>query len=801
VIVSDRAPSILSRTISTQNERPRVLVLESEATAALLLDVELRAVCELVTVADLAALERQLADGAGPLVVCSWVDSLGRMLDRAPHAVRLIHYGDSLPESLLKSIGHGHEVQHAESPTHVLAWIRALEPMRSNVRWHNLSGLTVQMAGVAGAYDVIDLSNEGLAFELDGNGDLEPLLPGATLTDLRISRGDVIVIQHASAVVRHVAASGRGTYRVGCQMTCVRQDGPVGPSRTLRGRALAAGLIRAALETSGLVLQGAAHDVGLQCTSGAIDGERNELTVDAPEHDLQPFDVVRGHFEVAGCLYRFSSAVVSSSPLRVKLPAQLQESSQRQAARFRPAGAIAVTLRSPLSLRAIERTVQDLSSTGLSIDVDLDLELVPVGLELTAVELVIGDERVRCRGTVKNVAVLRGRRARCGIELQGLDVTARGQLAELITQAQFPGLHDGAQVSFDALLGFFRDSGFLSPARAQLLQPLMPEVRRTFEALTTRPNRLLKSVVCREGERVVGHISSVRAYRDTYMIQHLAAAVGREAGLVLSLGNAEYLMQNTDFEFIKIWFHAHNRFPARVFGGFARKVPDPALCSLKSYAHVTLPTARGAFDLHPTADVDVVEAAGDELSIAERHFVATEAPILMRSDDLTRGALSLGEVHASYRRFGLMRRRRVLLAQQRDVVLGFALVEMSSPGLNLFDSLSRFSIHMLPEGQSEDAAARRALLAAIQTIYRPSGRTHVSGLLAPDEADRYRAIGLPVDAEISTCVTAHRTQLRRFFEHMERLGVRRRRRAIAAQPPAALSSVPSPPSGPSEVGT
>jgi hypothetical protein len=130
----------------------------------------------------------------------------------------------------------------------------------------------------------------------------------------------------------------------------------------------------------------------------------------------------------------------------------------------------------------------------------------------------------------------------------------------------------------------------------------------------------------------------------------------------------------------------------------------------------------------------------------------------------------------------------VLLAQHRDVVLGFAMVELSSPGLNLFDSLNRFSIHMLPEGQAHDAAARRALVATIQTIYRQGGRTQVSGLLAPDEADRYRAIGLPVEAETSTCVTTHRTQLRRFFEHMERLGVRRRRRAV--QPPAPVPPSP-----------
>jgi hypothetical protein len=283
--------------------------------------------------------------------------------------------------------------------------------------------------------------------------------------------------------------------------------------------------------------------------------------------------------------------------------------------------------------------------------------------------------------------------------------------------------------------------------------------------------------VCTEGDRIVGHISSIRAYRRTYMIQHLAAAVGREAGLVLSLGNAEYLMQNADFDYIKIWFHSHNRFPARVFGGFGRKVRDPELCNLKSYAHVTIPTQGDLVGAHRDG-IEVIEASGEELAIVEQHFVRTEAPLLLRSDDLTRGALQLGAVNAGYRKLGLMRRRRVMLAMRAGTPLGFALVELSSPGLNLFDSLNRFSIHMLPAGEAEDAAVRRALVATIQGIYRQSGRVQVTGLVAPSDVDRYAAVGIIADKEQSTCVTTHRTQLRRFFEHMERLGVRLRRRGV-----------------------
>jgi hypothetical protein len=767
-----------------QQKRPRVFVLESANTGGLAEDPELLSACELIGVRDVAELERQIALVPAAVVVCEWVDRLARTLERAPHSLRVIHYGATLPEGVLEAIGNGHAVSHAPSPGQLMAQLGALHPVRDQVRWHHLAGLTVEVDGASAVYQLIDLSNEGLSFEVDAADDVEPFLPGAVLERLNISYGDQTVLEGVSALVRDVAVAHGGAYRIGCEMgsssTSARRRSPV---RILAGRALAAGLIRAALQTSGIVLQGNHDHSPFHCTSGTIDTSRNEFTVASIRHALQEYDVVRGHFEVGGSLYRFCSSVVAQAPLRIRIPEELEESRQRGSDRYRPAppNEIIAELVSPVSLEPIKRKLYDLSSSGLSLDVDLDRDLFPVGLKLSCITFEVAGSIIRCPGTVKNLARLHGhRQARCGIEFEGFGAAERARLAELLTCAQYRGLHDGAQASFDDLLGFFRRSGYLSPEREQVLAPMMPEVRRTFAALSKRPNRLLKSVVCREGDRIVGHISSVRVYRKTYMIQHLAAALGRQAGLVLSLANAEYLIQNTDFEYIKIWFQSRNRFPSRVFGGFARKLQDPQLCNLKAYAHVTLATDRTRVDDH--SDIDVIEASGEELAIVEQHFIGTEAPLLLRSDDLTRRGLNLSEVNAAYRKFGLQRRRRVLLAMHKDVPLGFALVEQSSPGLNLFEALNRFSIHMLPAGAPHDAPARRALLATIQTLYRRGGRTQVSGLLALDEQRQYEAIGIAVDAEQSMCVTTHRTQLRRFFEHMGRLSVpRKSKRSDAAE--------------------
>jgi hypothetical protein len=205
---------------------------------------------------------------------------------------------------------------------------------------------------------------------------------------------------------------------------------------------------------------------------------------------------------------------------------------------------------------------------------------------------------------------------------------------------------------------------------------------------------------------------------------------------------------------------------------------DPSQSELRSYRHVTLPT--GSAPVPGASSVDVLEAAPDDLGIVERYFVAREKGLLLRSDDLTRHALQLSEVNRSFGAIGLYRRRRVLLAMRRNVCLGFALAELSSPGLNLSEALSAFQIFITDEGESSQDDVRRALVNAIVPIYRHAGRAIARGLLTPDEVDAYRRIGLEINEEISMCWTCHRNLYPRFCDHVERLFAALERRSRRA---------------------
>jgi len=113
-------------------------------------------------------------------------------------------------------------------------------------------------------------------------------------------------------------------------------------------------------------------------------------------------------------------------------------------------------------------------------------------------------------------------------------------------------------------------------------------------------------VVSRDGAAVTGHVSVVRAYRVTGMSHHLAADSSRHVAHLLNISAAEYFGLSPDFEYGKIWFHADNKWPSRVFGGFARQLRDSSQSELRANMHLTLPT--GADFGAGADDLEIVEA-------------------------------------------------------------------------------------------------------------------------------------------------------------------------------------------------
>lgn len=734
------------------------------------------------TVDALAAL---LGERPADVVVAPCDARLLEGIQRCRGEARLILCGRALPAGVLEAAAQGFDLVHLDDVDTLRREVHALARPRSLMARHPLQGLEAVWAGANGPAPILDVSNGGFSFRLGLDEDVERLLPGSVLSAVEIHRGTELALSAASAVVRYVDqlddAGGPG-YRIGCELTATSSVAAV---RTVRitDRARRAGLLREALRSGGIFLEGADGIAsGVFAQGGQVDLEQSELTLDAKAVAFEAHDVVRGTFEFGGGSHSFLASVVSTEPFKIRLPRSIDAAQRRGATRYRtvPGQPIAVGIESPLLADEGPRlrSVLEISSTGFSFAFDPTHDLFPPGARLSRIQLALDGRTVTCSGSVRNIGPIAGNPhlVRCGVVFDELAPAERIHLADAVMRNRYPGLVDARELTFEQLWDFFRETRFVYPQKLAMLEPILPEVERTFAALRGPSDRIFKSLLYREGSAPIGYLSCVRGYRRTWVIQHLAGftrARARQAPQVLNAGVAEYIEHNA-IEYVKIYFRPENKWPSRVFGGFARRVNDPHRSDLRTFEHLVLPVDAQVPAQALAQDIRVIEATSGDLAAVERHYVAAGESLLARSDDLTRSSLELSDVGGDFRQLGLVRRRVILLAMLGDVPAGAALCELTSPGVNLSElfSAARMAIFAQPGLEPARAAeladaTRAALLRATLDFYRTNGRRFAVALLP--ENDPAATMAKAFSHKRYTCWTVHRPLYRRFCEHLDRL--------------------------------
>lgn len=746
--------------------RPRVLLVHPDTDLVQRCRAALPS-CEVAVVTDSSTAVAVATEHESEVVLGACNEQLMDALLAHRTGLRFIYFGGPLSAELIETTARGYDVQYVDGIGDLEARVFALARRTRAASRHALDGLTLSCE--VGDFEVVDVSRHGMSFRASSADDLDGFQPGAMLYGVVITRRSRPVIGAVDLCVRRIDVRDSG-YVVGCEFRAA-PAAPLG-GRVHSDRAVCAGLLHNALRAG--ALQILAADVGeVVACHGSVDPTRGELLIAAAVHRFRKFDVVDGQFEMSQTSYRFRAAVTQEAPLRLKMPSTIEESRRRAAPRTRPRATTELRVCTPLSNETLRCSLFDVGPTGLSFEVPTDA-LLCVGLEL-ALEFELAGESFRVQGHVRNL-VRFGEGERCGVGL-AIDAATRTRLADAIVRDRLPGLEDGRALGFDALWGLFRETGFLYPSKEAVLEPVMDEVRRGYEALRTSESELHRAVVIREAGRIVGHVSGLRAYRRTWMFHHLAAVQGKQAGEQVTVGAIEHLLHAPDHEYFRSWFFARVGFPSRIFGGFARRVVDPELSDIRRYAHFLVETDRR---FGPAAGIHVSEANAADLVCVEQHFIATERPLMVRAEDLTKRGLELDDIKVAFARFGVMRSRRVLVAHADDGrLVGFALAELSSSGLNLSEALSSFRLFVLPHVDAPAHDVRRALLDAVLALYRNTGRRFARGLLNPIETREYDALGIQLDEAQSMCWTCHRSQLSPLIDHVrrifERLQTRRRR--------------------------
>lgn len=327
-----------------------------------------------------------------------------------------------------------------------------------------------------------------------------------------------------------------------------------------------------------------------------------------------------------------------------------------------------------------------------------------------------------------------------------------------LAEACYPGLRVAHDVSFDEIWTLLLNSGFLYPEKVARLEPALPDIQRTVRRLLRANGNLMATAVMRNAEILEAHMSILRWCEQTWVVQHLAAlpmsARRLCAAARLTLGFTRYGQLRPDIVWTKMYFRPNNRWPARVFGGYAKRVSDPATSDLRTFQYLAAPTTAAASSRLP-GGLDVRSGGREDQARIEEWFTMRGRTVEVEANQLQASGDGLEKLSREYELAGLTRRRESIVVERGGRMAGFALLEIASRGMNFSELTNAFTVHLMEDGDDE---ARRALVEAARRRYAELGREQCIALEEGEDLSAYEAAGFSKVKDY-TCWTFHREHL------------------------------------------
>lgn len=323
----------------------------------------------------------------------------------------------------------------------------------------------------------------------------------------------------------------------------------------------------------------------------------------------------------------------------------------------------------PLIDKRVNLKVSDLSGTGFSVEESEGDCLLMAGMMVP--ELQIGFAQgfsLTCRAQVvfRNVVGHeRGdRTVRCGFAILDMEIKDHVKLLSILHQVADRKSYVCTEVDLDELWDFFFETGFIYPGKYLHFQANKESIKQTYARLYTQNPQIARHFIYLDRGTILGHLAVVRFYQNAWLIHHHAArkSVSIKAGLAVLDQVSNYLNELESFafahlRFVYCYYRPDNKFPSRVFGGFAKMHGDQGSCSLDlfAYSHYQGKAQEGhlpdSWEFGPSSQYDVAELG--------RFYRHGSGGVMLEAFDLLPGRAEEDELAREYRELGFRKERHL----------------------------------------------------------------------------------------------------------------------------------------------
>jgi hypothetical protein len=308
-------------------------------------------------------------------------------------------------------------------------------------------------------------------------------------------------------------------------------------------------------------------------------------------------------------------------------------------------------------------------------------------------------------------------------------------IAMTVSLMPSPTAPAGASAAFEEVFDFYRASGFLYPGKLAALAPRLPAIEQTWRRLLAADPHVFRFVETRAVDGELRNAICAFLYAPgTWQGQHLVSRHRHEyAGTLRVLSQLVQWFHDADVQYARLSFRPSNPGTNRLFGAVPERLPAHlARASIVDYALVS----DGAERLGRPR-VAVERLAQGDADAAIKFYASILHPVelaALRLDDP-----ELAGVRAPYRAHRLDRSRRLLVAADRNGVIGACLVNQASAGINF--SFLENAIEQLRVAPGLPARTRREVWRALAAAALAEARAARSEMaITLDPGDRAAAV-------------------------------------------------------------
>ncbi len=353
----------------------------------------------------------------------------------------------------------------------------------------------------------------------------------------------------------------------------------------------------------------------------------------------------------------------------------------------------------PLLGKRKKLEIYDISTSGISVREPANEGMLFPGLILPDVDIhYAGTFQIRC-----SVQTIYRRQtdhaAHCGLAVLDMDIHSYSRLNYLLGRSMDPHTFISTEVDMDALWEFFFDTGFLYAKKYRLLQSYKDRFKETYRKLYQENPDIARHITYEKDGRIYGHMSMVKAYERAWMIHHHAARnlENRLPGFqvlkqIMIFLNGMCHLPSARMDYVMCYYRPDNKFPERVFGGFASHLNNPRGCSLDLFAYLTWPVVSG---VQLPAGWTLADTTPEDLRELRLFYAQASGGLLPDVLDLEGIQEGQSTLEQAYARLGFLRRWKSLALWCNGKLAAVLIPNRSDLGINLSELLNGVTILLL----------------------------------------------------------------------------------------------------------